>query len=111
MAANADNQTTDSEPYAEQTALAQLLGDHPKVKILASLLSEGHDINVSRIADLAGMSRSTVYNHIDALINLGVVEHTRDVGGSPMYQINRDSEVAKLLGKLEWQLLEEFDEE
>lgn len=107
----AKDQTTDSASYAEQTALAQLLGDHPKVKILAVLLSEGQDINVSRIAELAGMSRSTVYNYMDDLLNLNVVEKTREIGGSPMYQINRDSEVAKQLGKLEWELLDEFDRE
>lgn len=111
MTMAAKDQTPSSAPYAEQTALTQLLGDHPKVKILAVLLSEGHDINVSRIAELAGMSRSTVYNHIDDLINLNVVEKTREIGGSPMYQINRDSDVAKKLGQLEWELLDEFDEE
>lgn len=108
MATN--NHTTASQAYAEQTALTKLLGDHPKVKILSSLLSEGQDINVSQIADLTGMSRSTVYNHIDELINLNVIEHTRDIGGSPLYQINRDSEPGKLLAQLEWKLLDEFEE-
>lgn len=101
----------DPTPFSEQTALTQLLGNHPKVKILAALLSEGNDINVSRIAELAGMSRSTVYNHIDHLINLGVVEHTRDISGSPMYEINRDSEVAKDLAQLEWNLIDELADE
>jgi DNA-binding transcriptional ArsR family regulator len=109
--ATTNDTKSDSEPYAEHTALTELLGDHPKVKILAALLSEGHDINVSQIADLAGTSRSTVYNHIDGLIELNVVEHTRDVGGSPMYRINRDSAVATKLAQLEWDLLDEFDDE
>lgn len=99
----------DGEPFANQTALTKLLGDHPKVKILAVLLSEGRDINVSQIAEQAGMSRSTVYKHIDDLRNLNVVEKTRELGGSPLYQLNRNSEVAKNLGKLEWELLDEFE--
>ena len=100
----------DGESFAEQTALTQLLGDHPKVKILVVLLSEGRDINVSRIAEQAGMSRTTVYNHIDDLRDLNVVEKTRELGGCPLYQLNRSSEVAKKLGQLEWELLDEFEE-
>lgn len=99
------------EPYADVAAITELLGDHPKVKILAVLLSEGRDINISRIAEQAGMSRSTVYNHIDDLRDLNVVEKTRELGGSPLYQLNRDSEVAEKFGQLEWALLDEFEVE
>lgn len=99
----------DGEPFAEQTALTKLLGDHPKVKIMVVLLSESRDINVSQIAKQAGMSRSTVYNHIDDLLELNVVEKTRELGGSPLYQLNRDSDVAKKVGQLEWELLDEFE--
>lgn len=106
-----DNMTSDTAEggdgaFAEHTALVELFGNHPKVKILVSLLSKGHDINVSQIAVLAGTSRSTVYNHLDDLIELNVVEHTRNVGGSPMYQINRDSQVAKKIAQLEWELID-----
>lgn len=99
----------DDEPFAQQAALTQLLGDHPKVKILTVLLSEGRDINISLIAEQAGMSRSTVYKHIDDLRELNVIEKTRKLSGSPLYQLNRDSEVAKKLGQLEWALLDEFE--
>lgn len=97
--------------FADQTALTSLLGDHPKVKILAVLLSEGRDINVSQIAEQAGMSRSTVYKHMDDLRDLGVVEKTREIRGSPLYQMNRESETAKKLGQLEWSLLDQFEAE
>jgi DNA-binding transcriptional ArsR family regulator len=100
-----------SAAFAEEAALTDLLGANPKVKILAVLLSEGRDINISRIADQAGVSRSTVYDHIDDLQDLGVVEQTRTIGGSPLYQLNKDSETAKQLAQLEWSLLDEYDEE
>lgn len=108
MAATTD-QTDDSEPFAEQTALTDLFGDHPKTKILAVLIAESRDINITRLADQAGSSRSTIYDHIDDLRQLGVVEQTREVGGSPLYQLNKDSPVAKKIAQLEWDLVEEYD--
>lgn len=104
------NKSGQGESFAEQTALTSLLGDHPKVKILAVLLSEGRDINVSQIAELAGMSRSTVYDHISALQEVGVVKLTRKVGGSPLYEINEESDIAECLAKLEWVLLDYYEE-
>ena len=100
-----DANNTDSRSYAEAAALTDLLGNNPRVKILAVLLKEGRDINASQIAELGGMSRSSVYEHIDPLISLGVVEHTRNIGGSPLYQINKNSDVAKQLGRLEMELV------
>ena len=109
MAATTD-QTENGAPYAEQTALIDLFGDHPKTKILAVLTAESRDINITRLAELAGSSRSTIYDHIDDLQELGVVEQTRKVGGSPLYQLNRDSDIAKKLAQLEWDLIEEYDD-
>jgi DNA-binding transcriptional ArsR family regulator len=104
------NQNEEASPYAEHSALTDLFGNHPKTKILAALLSESRDVNVSRIAELAGVSRTTVYDHIDDLQQLGVVERTRKVGGSPLYQINKDSAPAKKLAQLEWDLVEEYED-
>lgn len=53
------------------------------------------------VVELAGVARSTVYDHLDDLRELGVIEHTRDVGGSPMYQLNEDSDIAEELVWLE----------
>jgi DNA-binding transcriptional ArsR family regulator len=93
------------ESYAEQTVLTSFLGNHPKVKILAVLLVEPRDINITKIADMGGMSRTTVYNHIRDLQALDVVIQSREVGGSPLYTINEKSEVAKLLANLEHELI------
>jgi DNA-binding transcriptional ArsR family regulator len=98
----------DSRSYAEASALTDLLGESPRVKIIAVLLKEGRDVNVTQIADLGGMSRSSVYEHLDPLITLGVVEKTREIGGSPLYQINRGSAIAEKLGELEMELVDEI---
>lgn len=103
---------TEHETYAEGHALTNLFGESAKTKIIAALLSESDvDVNVTDIADLAGLHRTTVYDHIDDLEALGVVEQTRTVSGSPMYQINRDSDVAEDIAQLHWDLLDVVAEE
>lgn len=97
--------------YTDNAALVQLFGDSPKVKILAVLLQQGRDTNVSTIAEIGGMSRSSIYRYIDDLIDLGVVEKTREIGGSPLYQINKDSPISQKLAELEWELVDEIAKE
>lgn len=92
-----------------------LFGPPARTNILAAFVSErDRDLNVSYIAKLAGVARSTVYDHLDDLQELGVIEHTRDVGRSPMYQLNEDNEIAEELVRLEGVTLNrllEMDEE
>jgi predicted ArsR family transcriptional regulator len=100
------------ETYAEGSALTELFGPSAKTKIIAALLSENDvDVNVTDLADLAGLHRTTVHDHIGDLEELGVVQRTRTVSGSPMYKINRDSEVAERIAQLEWDLLDVIAEE
>lgn len=95
----------------ELALLTQLLGDSAKVKIIAAMLSEDfHDLSVTQIANVAGVHRTTVYEHLEDLEELDVIVNTRTTGGSPMYQINQDSRVAKQLKNLELALLDEFGE-
>jgi len=97
--------------YADGSALTVLLGDGARVKILAALLSEdSRDFNVTDIARLAGVSRNTVYKHLDELVSIGVVEESRKIGDSRMYQINRSSETAKKLAEIEWDLMDSMFE-
>jgi predicted ArsR family transcriptional regulator len=96
-----------TDTYAQGTVLTDLLGESAKVKIIAALLSENDvDLNATQIADLAGIHRTTVYDHLEDLQRLTVVEQTRTVGGSPMYKIDRNSDVAEGLAQLEWDLLD-----
>jgi DNA-binding transcriptional ArsR family regulator len=102
---------TDDEAYADGTMFVDVLGDEGKVRILEVLLSEpGSDMNPTRICDLAGISSSSFYNHIDTLRRWNLVTKTRMAGNSPMYQINKDSEAAQSLGKFSWDLIDYFGE-
>lgn len=94
------------EAYADDTVLTDVLGNHPKTKILIALIAEAdQDLNPSDIAHLAGINRGTVYQHIDDLVAYDLVVQTRQVGNSQLYQINRESPVEDL-AKLEWGLVE-----
>ncbi|KOX91444.1 hypothetical protein AMS69_18910 [Haloarcula rubripromontorii] len=97
------NRDPDSEEaYAEDTPLTWAFGDTPKVKIIAALLSEAErDINISDISRLSGVSRSAIYEHLDDLVELGVVAQTREMGGSTLYQINTENEAVEKIAELE----------
>jgi DNA-binding transcriptional ArsR family regulator len=86
-----------------------VFGDSARVKILAAMLSErDHDLNVTDIADLAGVARSTVYDHLDDLRSLELVVKTREVSGAPMYQINDDSPIVERVREIEGLALREL---
>ncbi|WP_058992227.1 helix-turn-helix domain-containing protein [Haloarcula sp. CBA1127] len=87
--------------------LVDVLGGHPKTRILAVFLGNPEmDFNVTEIADYADLKRDTVYKYLDTLRGWGLVEETRRVGNSQMYALNTDSEAAKSLAKAEWKLVE-----
>lgn len=101
------SESNESEAAAEDTVLTDVLGPHAKVKILTVLLGENdRDLNATEISRLAGIDPSTFYEHIDDLLAYGIVAHTRTVGNSKMYQINRDNPAAEDLAQFEWDLLD-----
>lgn len=105
------SQHRDRETAVEDTVLTDVLGGHAKVKILAALLGEkDRDLNATEIAHLAGVDRSTFYEHADDLLAYGLVEETRTVGNSQMYRIDRDNPAASDMAQLEWDLLDEVEE-
>lgn len=95
--------------YSEEAPLTYLFGDSARVKIIAAFVAErGNDISVSDISRLAGVARSTVYNHLSALEDLGLIKHTRDIenGHSSLYELNESEEVANLCRKLDATVLD-----
>lgn len=98
---------THTESGGSGKKINDVLGDHPRTEIVFTLIAQSRssgeyrDLNVSDIARMAGLERSTVYDHLDTLLDTGVIEETRTIGNSTMYQINRDSEAAKGLAKFD----------
>lgn len=98
-----------SEKYAEDTPLTWVFGNHPEPKLIAAYMSERfRDINVTTVAEIAGLSRSAVYNHRDELEEFGIINQTREMGGGDLHQLNQDNEFAKLLFTIEDKLLDEW---
>ena len=90
----------------EDTIITSALGNSARVKILSVFLGDyDRDLNASQIARMAGVDRTTFYRHIDDLRAWGLVEQTREVGQSKMYQLNEESEAAKKLVEFEWELM------
>lgn len=107
---DSDSEQSNNEPYAEDTPLTWIFGDHPESKLIAALLSEpDHSFNVSDWSNVAGLSRGPVYNHREKLIAHGVVKDLGKQDGSHDYQL-AENEITKLLRMLETQLLRSWYE-
>jgi len=99
---------TSSEAFADNAPLMNLFGTPARTPILSVFVDEkDYDLNVSEIADQAGVARSTVYTHLDDLEALGVIEATRETGNSQRYQLNTDSPIAERLTELEGLVLKQ----
>lgn len=97
----------DDESYSENAPLVHVFGASGKVKIISALLSErDRDLNVSDIADIGDVARSTVYENIDDLCEMNVIVKTREVGGGPMYQINTENEMVDRISEVRDKALE-----
>lgn len=95
----------------EGQVVVDVLGDHPKTRILLAALTEpDRDYNVTDLARLADTDRATIYRHLDPLLELELLERTRTVGNAPMYQINHDSDAAAAFARFEWELIRALGE-
>ena len=95
---------TNAKSYADDAPLTVLLGTSARARILSAFVAErGRDLSTSDVARFAGLARSTVYEHLDTLLELGVIVHTRDTqaGHSPRYQLDEENDVATKLYELE----------
>jgi len=101
------DQDSEATDYASGSYFVDALGESPKTRILATLLAtHNDDLNITDLARISGVDRSTVYRHIDDLLDYNLVEQSRTVGNSKMYRINKDNAAAKKLAAFEWELLD-----
>lgn len=56
----------------------------------------GAEFTKSELADQAGVSRQSVYTHLDLLLTLGVLSPVEE-SSPPRYRVNEDNELLKLL--------------
>lgn len=95
------SQTEQTEPFADGTPLVELFGQPARARIISVLVDERqYDLTISEIARQAGVARSTVYDHLDDLIDLNVAVETRQEGNSQRYQL-ADTEISQRLYELD----------
>lgn len=94
----------DSTSYPDDAPLMALFGPPARTKLVSVFVAErGRDLSVSDVSRQANVSRTTVYDHLDDLLELGVIEESRATndGHSTMYELNEESDIAELCYKLE----------
>ncbi|WP_058997722.1 winged helix-turn-helix domain-containing protein [Haloarcula sp. CBA1127] len=102
-------ETTDSEAFADGTPLVELFGKPARAKLLSVFVDEReNDLSISEVSRQAGIARSTTYDHLEFLIDLGIVEETRETGPSTRYQLNGDSPIAERLYELDGLVLRQL---
>jgi len=82
--------------------LSELFGDCPQVNIVETF-AENHEDTLSGpdIARMTGVTKATVYSHINRLLKEGIIIKARKVGKTQLYQLNNDNPKAKIILMLE----------
>lgn len=101
----------DGEAFATETPLVRLFDTPARAKLVSVFVDERqHDLSVSELARQAGVARSTVYDHLEDLQVLGVVEETRETGPSTRYQL-ADTQIGERLYELDGLVLQRIVDE
>jgi len=71
-----------------------LFGDTSQVRLLDFLADHlEFDYTISQLSEYANLSRPTVYGLADRLLKNGLLVHTRTIGRSRFYRINREDPI------------------
>lgn len=102
---------SESEAYAECTALTWIFGDHPRVRIIAALISEpDNSLPIDDIIELAGISRGIFQSEIVRLKEHNVVNEIQSSGQTKTYTINTESNTVEYIRIIEGDLLRKWYE-
>lgn len=109
MSSNTDEKKV--RGYSEGSPFVRLLGKPGRVKLLDVFLRKHYqELTAPEVSDLANVAPSTFHRNIDYLVEIGVIEPTREIGGTQLYKLNIDNQIAKVLGSLRTELLEFTDQ-
>lgn len=82
--------------------LSELFGNCAQVKIVETF-AENHDDTLSgpEIARMTGVTKATVYAHINKLLKEDIIRKVKRVGKTQLYQLNSNNPKAKIIVVLE----------
>lgn len=82
--------------------LSELFGNCPQVKIVETFAENYEDtLSGPDIARMTGVTKATVYAHINKLLKEDIIRKVRKVGKTQLYQLNHDNPKAKIILMLE----------
>lgn len=82
--------------------LSELFGDCPQVKIVETFAENYEDmLSGPEIARMTGVTKATVYAHINKLLKEDIIRKAKKVGKTQLYQFNSDNPKAKIILMLE----------
>jgi len=86
--------------YADGTPLVELFGDTARSRLLSVFATKpSREFTVSELAEQAGVTRKTVYQHLEDLEERGVMVGV-DGGRGTRYTANEDSQIHQKLYEL-----------
>ena len=82
--------------------LSELFGNCPQVKIVETFAENYDDIlSGPEIARMTGVTKATVYAHINKLLKEDIIRKAKKVGKTQLYQFNSGNPKAKIILMLE----------
>ena len=84
----------------------QIMGDSPSVRVIDYLLTERDlDFSISDLSRNVDLGRTTLYKIWDSLLKYDIVVHTRIIGNSKLYKLNKDNFIVKKLIEIDENLI------
>lgn len=81
--------------------MVMVFGDHPITRVLDFFIeNKNNDYTKTEIAELAGISRPTVYKVLKKFKKRKMIRLSRKIGNAQLYALNQDNPVVKALLEL-----------
>jgi DNA-binding MarR family transcriptional regulator len=85
--------------------LVDIFGNYPQVRVLDFLIeNRNYDHSLTDIARGSNISRPTLYEMINGLIDLGIVQETRRNGNARMFAIDGQHRIVRKLSGFDFEL-------
>jgi predicted transcriptional regulator len=96
----------------QETIFVEVFGKSPIVRVLDFLITyQAFDYPLTKIAEKAGVSYSTLQTFWEKLVLNNIVVKTRRVGKSDLFTLNTKNPAVQQLIKLDWNFIQGAEKE